>query len=81
MPYGDGTGPLWGQGRWNCRRGMGFGRGYGFGMGFGRGFGAAYPISPQIPKGDELNELKFYADELKAELEEVKKRIATLEKK
>lgn len=79
MPFGDGTGPRWGQGRWNCRggfgRGMGFGRGYGFGRGFG--FISAY----QVPREEELNELRIYADELRAELEEVKKRMAALEKK
>lgn len=76
MPYGDGTGPGWGQGRWNCRRGfgrgmrMGFGRGYGFGMGYAR--------PAQVPGENEISELKSYAAELKAELEGVNKRIAEL---
>ncbi|MBN1169657.1 DUF5320 domain-containing protein [Candidatus Micrarchaeota archaeon] len=83
MPAGDGTGPFWGQGRWNCRRGYGRGMGMGFGRGggFGRGFWAGYPAGIQPAKNDEIKELKSYADELGAELEEVRKRIATLEKR
>lgn len=74
MPGGDGTGPAWAQGRWNCRRG--FGRG--MGMGFARrgGFGRSASSSQ-----DELGELKAYANELKAELEGVNKRIAALKGK
>jgi len=26
MPWGDGTGPWWGQGRWRCMRPFGYGR-------------------------------------------------------
>ena len=73
MPFGDGTGPWWAQGRWNCRRG--FGRG--MGIGFGRRFqGAA--IANNVSREEEASELKAYAEMLKAELEEVKKRIANL---
>ncbi len=93
MPWGDGTGPWWAQGRWRCwYGGRGFGRGYGrgFGRGFGRGYGpgyravqqgADYQPTPQVSREGELSELKAYAGELKAELDEIKKRIAELEKK
>ena len=71
MPCGDGTGPWWGQGNWNCRRG--FGRGFrGMGGGYNRDFG---------PAGNELDGLKTYANSLTKELEEVKKRIADMEQK
>jgi len=91
MPGGDGTGPWWAQGRWSCQRGRGWsgsGSGRGYGRGFGRGYGMAYAAgtpatyqpAPQTSKEDELSELKSYAAELKDELEEVKKRMAALEK-
>jgi len=94
MPGGDGRGPLWGQGRWNCRRGLGigFGRGYGrgFGQGYGRGygfFGSAYSEMPQstnIPqptKDEEISELRSYANELKTELDEIKRKIKEREER
>jgi len=83
MPGGDGTGPWWSLGRWNCRRGFGRGMGIGFGRrgGFGRGFGAGYQVAAPLSREDDLSELKSYANELKAELEAVKKRIASLGKR
>jgi hypothetical protein len=85
MPGGDGTGPFGAGGRWNCRRG--FGIGLGFGRRYGRGYGRGYPASVQTrfqtagaSGGDEAGELRAYADELSAELDGVKKRIAELEK-
>ncbi|MBU0527324.1 DUF5320 domain-containing protein [Candidatus Micrarchaeota archaeon] len=68
MPGGDGTGPRWACGRWNCRKGIGFGR---------RGCFGRNIRSSQ----DELGDLKTYATELKAELEGVSKRIGELEEK
>jgi len=62
MPGGDGTGPWWAQGRWNCWRGR-------MGRGFGRGF-SPYPVMQPTKE-----ELKAYAEELKAELSVVEKRI------
>ena len=76
MPYGNGTGPWWAQGRWRCRR-PGFGRGYGtgYGPGYGRGMGrAAYSEQPQSRESD-TSDLEAYANELESELNEVKKRI------
>ena len=64
MPYGDGTGPGWARGRWNCR-----GK-----MGFGRGSGAGY----WRPGRDNVQDLESYAEMLKTELDQVKKRIAEL---
>ncbi|MFH1393832.1 MAG: DUF5320 family protein [Candidatus Micrarchaeota archaeon] len=83
MPGGDGRGPAWVQGRWNCRRGFGRGVGIGFGRGggFGRGFGAAYQTFAQPAKEDEIGELESYANGLRAELEAVRKRIVDLGKK
>ncbi len=69
MPRGDGTGPWWARGNWNCRRGMGRGAGAGRGFGF-----------QQMETGDELESLKGYSKNLKAEREQVLKRIASLEK-
>ena len=81
MPGGNGTGPWWAYGRWNCRRGFGRGWGLGRGSGFGRGYMAVpFNQAPQISKESEISELKYYANELKSELEEVKKRILDLEK-
>ena len=88
MPGGDGTGPWWAHGRWSCwNRGRGFGRGYGRGLGrgYGAGYravpqGASYQPVPQVSREEELNDLKAYADGLKAELEEIKKKIAALGK-
>lgn len=88
MPGGDGRGPWWAQGRWKCwygGRGLGRGYGRGFGRGYGRGYwaapqGAGYQPPSPVSRGEELSDLKAYADELKAEFEEVKKRIAALEK-
>lgn len=68
MPDGDGTGPRWAQG-WRCRRG--FGRPMGFGP-RGRYYDAQ--------SGDEISQLKAYAGDLSKELEEVKRRISTMEK-
>ncbi len=51
---------------------MGFG-----GMRFGRRGGFGRNVNPSQ---DELSELKGYANDLKAELEEVSKRIEELEK-
>jgi hypothetical protein len=63
---------------------MGFGRGYGFGRGFGAGYWAVPPrgvnqSAPQIPKEQEASELKVYAEELKAELNAVIKKLKELE--
>lgn len=66
MPWGDGTGPWWGQGMLGCFRGR---------RGFGRGFGRAG--WQQFPK-DEASELKEYAAELKEELKAVEKRLKEL---
>lgn len=81
MPGGDGTGPSWAFGRWNCRRGFGMGMRFGRWSGFGRGFGAGYNVAVQPSKDDEISELRSYANELKAEMEEVGKRISALEKR
>ncbi len=70
MPWGDGTGPWWARRGWNCRR---FGMGRGHGPGF-RNFSADYP-------DDDPESLKRYADDLKAELDSVMKRLASLRKK
>jgi len=83
MPGGDGNGPRWAQGGWNCRRG--FGRGLGFGRMYGSGFGRGYLAFGQFQNKEtsseeEANELRSYSKELAAELEDVKKRIAQLEK-
>jgi len=96
MPFGDGQGPWWARGRWNCWRGYGYGRGYGMGRGYGRGFGMGFgrgygfygsanyaetPQSTNVPqpsKENEISELKSYANELKAELDDIKKRIKEL---
>jgi hypothetical protein len=75
MPDGDGTGPRWACGRWNCRRGSRMGLG---GMGFGRRGGFGRNVSSSQ---DELGDLKTYATELKSELEGVNKRIGELEEK
>jgi len=88
MPWGDGTGPWWGGGNWRCwGRGFGSGGGRGFGRGFGRrmtyasGFPSAQSATlPQPSKEQELQELKSYSEGLRIELEEIKKRIAELEK-
>ena len=87
MPGGDGQGPWWGQGRWNCWRG--YGRGFGMGRGFGRGygmrngfFGLGYRTEPpQYTKEQEISEFKSYANELKAELDEIKRRMSELSRK
>ncbi|MFH1394132.1 MAG: DUF5320 domain-containing protein [Candidatus Micrarchaeota archaeon] len=71
MPRGDGTGPWWAQGRWNCRKGMG--KGMGAGRGMGKGFA-------QMEGEYELNGLKCYAKNLKSELDQALKRIASMEK-
>ncbi len=82
MPNGDGTGP-YGAGRgWGCRgwRGRGFGCRYGggFGGGYGRGMWmGAYPVGAQPGPAEDAESLKAYARELEAELEAVKKRIAS----
>lgn len=86
MPWADGTGPWWAQGRWTCWRGRGFGRGAG--RGYGRFFG--WPANVQQPaayqagqptKAEEAAELKAYAAELKAELSNIEKRLKELEGK
>lgn len=77
MPGGDGTGPGWAQGRWNCRKGF-RGQGRGFGRGPGRGFGFQGAYTPS--KEEEIQELSAYADELTNELEQIKKRLSELKK-
>jgi hypothetical protein len=77
---GDGSGPAWAGGRWNCRR---FGRVFGFGRGFGQGFGSgrwqnAYPQQPSA--AEEAEYLKSYADDLRSELDSVMKRIEAIKK-
>ena len=68
MPGGDGTGP-WGAGRWFCRR-----RFWGCRR-QGRGFGPGQPSM-----GGDAAGLKSYAEALASELEDVRKRIAEMEK-
>jgi len=84
MPWGDGTGPWWGGGNWRCGgRGFGSGGGRGFGrrMAYASGFPSTHSATlPQPSKEQELQELKSYSEELRIELEEIKKRIAGLEK-
>jgi hypothetical protein len=88
MPWGDGTGPWWTEGNWRCwRRGFGSGAGRGFGRGFGSrmAYASRFPSAqsatlPQPSREQELQELKSYSEELRIELEEIKKRIAGLEK-
>ena len=72
MPQGDGTGPFWAQGKWNCRRGMGRGEGRSPGRGFGRFRGEQAE--------EDLDSLKCYAENLKSELELVLKKISSMEK-
>jgi hypothetical protein len=89
MPWGDGTGPWGAQGRWNCWRGRRFGRGAG--RGYGRFFGGpaytafqqppAYAAARQHTKEEEVAELKTYAAELKAELNNIERRLKELEGK
>ncbi|MBU0586758.1 DUF5320 domain-containing protein [Candidatus Micrarchaeota archaeon] len=77
MPYGDGTGPRWAQGNWNCRRG--FGR-----MGFGPGFGRRYvqqPINQAAPNQNEVSDLESYEKELRSELAEIQTRLTELRRK
>ena len=76
-------------------RGFGFGRGMGRGFGFGGGFGyynqnyqAQIPVDQnyqqpvqEYTKENEIAELKRYSEELKAELDEIKKRIKEITKK
>lgn len=68
MPGGDGTGPWWMQGRWNCRRGRMFGR--------GRGRFPAY--ADMHPTKEEM---EAYAEGLKSELNEIEKRLKEIEEK
>jgi hypothetical protein len=97
MPGGDRTGPVGqgprtGRGAGYCgpgdepgfataggRGGFGFGRGRGFGAGrgFGRGWGRwfGFAASEEAPRAD--NE----ADRLRAQVEELKNRLARLEQK
>ncbi|GEM_PF-347831 len=75
---GFGRGPGWG------RRGYGWGRGYGLGWGFGTDQPVAYQSAtnaapPQPTREEEIQDLKVYADDLKAELDEVRKRLKSLE--
>ncbi len=70
MPGGDGNGPVWAYGTWNCRRG--FRRPMRVCPGYGRTIAA---------NQDQVGSLRAYADELSTELENVKKRIGELEQK
>jgi hypothetical protein len=71
MPGGDGTGPVWAQGRfWRCRR-MGAG-------GYGRGFG--FRSWQRVPYDDPIvgtkdEQIKILNEEL-AELNKEKERLA-----
>ncbi len=64
MPNGDGTGPRWAGRGWQCRRGM------------GRGMRGCFPMQG----GSEIDSLKTYSESLNREMDEVKRRIAELEK-
>jgi len=78
-PYRAGFG--WGRGL-GYGRGFGFGRGFGYGRGFGfRGAYYPYPVYPfaQAPVYNELDFLKAQANVLKETLEEIQKRISSLE--
>ena len=74
MPWGDGTGPWWAQGKWRCRR-------PGYGMGPGRGYAMrrAYYDQPQ-ERDSDATELEAYAKELEAEFEQVKRRLKEMKR-
>ncbi|MBN2477774.1 DUF5320 domain-containing protein [Candidatus Micrarchaeota archaeon] len=81
MPFGDGTGPWWGRGRWMCKRGLGYGRGAGFGWrNYAPEYPGQYPQNTQYSQ-DELTELKRYSKEIEQELQNIKSKIKELEKK
>ncbi len=80
MPWGDGTGPWWIQGRnirgfWRCWR---FGRGFGW---FGRGFRwrSFWPFRDyELTKEEEIKILEAALKDIEVEKREIEKKLKEL---
>ena len=66
MPNGDGTGPRWANGNWNCRGKR------------GGGFMPRYWAGRSITKEEEKEMLRSRLESLKIEMDNINKRISEL---
>ena len=75
----QGQGPLTGRGLGPCGRGLAFGRGRGFGRGFAWRTQPVYPVrEPTLTKEEEKKILEAELAEIKAETQEIEKRLKEL---
>ena len=82
MPFGDGTGPWWANGRRDTGWGRGFGRRAGFGRGFGRGFGWGWRnYDDYYDATEEKSWLKREIDALTERLNFLKRKLDDYDKK
>lgn len=79
MPWGDGTGPWWAQGRgWRCWRASGypdFGRGF-----YGRRFYLDEPVEPiTLTKEEQKKILEAELKEIETEKQEIENKLKEIE--
>lgn len=84
MPRGNGTGSVWLNRFWNCKKGLwcghGFGRGRGFryGLGFLMRYNPAFQDAVSLESVASLNECAL---QLQSKIEGLKKQITEFERK